>query len=86
MARRGSPQPVIRWLKNGSPVGSDTGTKHRYLDDGQFLVIYSLEMSDLIEGGSPVEYQCQVTNVNVTSTVNSSTIYHLMVYTGACVP
>ena len=76
-----SPEPNIRWLMNGAPVTespSGSGAKYRFLDGAQYLVIYTLTMNDVMVGGSPVNYQCQVTNVNGSETLNSFTFYNLV--------
>ena len=52
--------------------------KYRFLDDGQYLVIYSLESSDVSVGIDPVEYKCEVTNVNASFTVVSPTVNNLI--------
>ena len=51
--------------------------KYRFLDDGQYLVIYNLESSDISTSMGPVNYTCEVTNVNASLTEVSPTIYNL---------
>ena len=76
-----SPQPAIIWRMNGVVINETIWPtlKYRFLDDGQYLVIYSLESSDVTVGMAPVEYRCEVTNVNGSLTVESPTVYNLVV-------
>ena len=73
------PVPAIRWLimKNGTLVNTSLA-KYRFLDNAQYLVIYNLMDDDIQVGGVPVNYQCQVTNANVSLVVTSPTTYNLI--------
>ena len=76
-----SPLPTITWRMNNVVISETIWPtlKYRFLDDGQYLVIYSLENSDVTVGMAPVEYRCEVTNVNGSLTVESPTVYNLVV-------
>ena len=77
-----SPLPAITWRMNNVVINKTIWPtlKYRFLDDGQYLVIYSLESSDVTVGHmAPVNYRCEVTNVNVSLTVKSPTVYNLVV-------
>ena len=71
------PVPAIRWLKRGTPVDISLA-RYRVLDNAQYLVIYNLMDSDIQVSGVPVNYQCQVTNANISFVVTSATIYNLI--------
>ena len=75
-----SPQPAITWRMNGVAINETLFPvlKYRFLDDGQYLVIYNLESSDVNPGMGPVNYQCEVTNVNASLTEVSPTMYNLI--------
>ena len=72
-----SPLPTITWRMNNVVISETIWPtlKYRFLDDGQYLVIYSLENSDVVG----VDYRCEVTNVNGSLTVESPTVYNLVV-------
>lgn len=72
------PSPQISWLKDQKPIHIDN-LKYLMLNDGK-LVIYQLTTSDITTDSKPAEYQCMVTNANVTETVLSPTVHTL--YTG----
>ena len=57
--------------------------RYRVLDNAQYLVIYNLMDSDIQVSGVPVNYQCQVTNANISLVVTSATVYNL-IKTGDC--
>ena len=75
-----SPQPAITWRMNGVTITETLfpDLKYRFLDDGQYLVIYNLESADVNAGMVPVNYQCEVTNVNASLTEVSPTMYNLI--------
>ena len=76
------PVPAIRWLKSGTLVDISLA-RYRVLDNAQYLVIYNLMDSDIQVSGVPVNYQCQVTNANISFVVTSATVYNL-IKTGDC--
>ena len=71
------PLPAIVWMKSGTLVDTSL-PKYRVLDNAKYLVIYNLIDSDVHVGGVSVNYQCQVTNANASSTVTSPTTYNLI--------
>ena len=74
------PPPTITWRLNGAPI-TETLTptlKYRFLDDGQYLVIYNLVGYDVSRCLVPVNYRCEVTNVNASLTEVSPTTYNLI--------
>ena len=75
-----SPQPAITWRMNGVAITETVFPvlKYRFLDDGQYLVIYNLESADVNTIFGPVNYQCEVTNVNESLTEFSPTMYNLI--------
>ena len=75
-----SPQPAITWRMNGVTINETLFPvlKYRFLDDGQYLVIYNLVSADVNAAMVPVNYQCEVTNVNASLTEVSPTTYHLI--------
>ena len=69
------PPPKIAWLKDGQPINIDY-RKYVLLYDGK-LAIYHLKNSDITNGNKSVEYQCMVTNANVTENAMSPTKHTL---------
>ena len=67
-----APSPNISWYKNDSLIDTSTpANKYNLLDDGQYLVIYNLDTSDITNNGDPIKYKCGVTNVRLFETVMS---------------
>ena len=71
------PVPAIIWLRNGTPVDTSLA-RYCVLDNAQYLVIYNLMDADIQVGGVPMNYQCQVTNANMSLVVTSPTTYNLI--------
>ena len=66
-----TPPPRIGWLRDGQPIDI-TYDRYLLLPDSK-LAIYSLRSSDITNGNRTIEYQCMVTNANVTERVVSPT-------------
>ena len=71
-----APSPNIFWYKNNSLIDTSTN-KYNLLDNGQYLVIYNLDTSDITSSGNPVKYKCGVTNVRLFETVISNVEFTL---------
>ena len=69
-----NPPPSIAWRRGDDSIinEEETNNGRRFLDDGRFLYISSLEMADLMSS-----YRCEVNNAFLDRTIQAPTTYVL---------
>ena len=73
------PDPEVTWLKDQVPIRIDLAASnphYRLLDKGE-LVIYKLQITDIMTGNESTQYQCRVDNARMVETETAPFFYTL---------
>ena len=71
-----NPAPVVEWTIDSSLIDTSTTDKYKVLPSGD-LIVGSVVMGDINDGGNPRVYRCRVINRLIFESIDSSFSYQL---------